>query len=336
MSVLEQQYSLNRDQVPYVVATVVRVIGSASARPGAKALFNHEGKNIAGWVGGGCAEAMVARNAVEALSEGSSRVIEVDLDDEIFGAGIPCGGKMEVYIEPYGPRPQLFLAKGILLSAELTRLAEYFGHEIKESELATSQGFNIPHHSTEAERALLYITEAIVRGRGFAWEPLRVVKETGREWLSLGQNFSRLILVGRGRIVEECARLAAMLHWPVTILGHRLDLVDYPKGIDISDAQPDFENFMPQKGDFIILASHHPSDPELIARSLEHGANYIGFVASEKRSRLAIDFLRGREHDLASLHAPAGIELRSRNPAEIALSLFAEMIWIRRGGPSEL
>jgi xanthine dehydrogenase accessory factor len=82
---------------PYAVATVVEILGSSSAKPAAKALVDTAGKIIAGWVGGGCAQSRVSTAAVEWLENGASRVIEIDLNDEVFGAGMPCGGSMRVY-----------------------------------------------------------------------------------------------------------------------------------------------------------------------------------------------------------------------------------------------
>src|SRR5437868_795956 len=84
----------------FTVATIVRVLGSASARSGSRAIFDAQGKNVFGWVGGGCAERYISEQAIEVLKEVQSRVVTANLDDEIFGLGIACGGKMDVFIEP--------------------------------------------------------------------------------------------------------------------------------------------------------------------------------------------------------------------------------------------
>ncbi len=56
---------------PFAIATVVRVRGSASARPGSKALVDEHGRNVFGWVGGGCAESLVREEALAALEDGA-------------------------------------------------------------------------------------------------------------------------------------------------------------------------------------------------------------------------------------------------------------------------
>lgn len=107
--ILDLQTSLREQRQPYVLATVTEILGSSSAKPAAKALLDQNGKVLAGWVGGGCAQSMVARAALDCLATGEPCVIDIDLNDEVFGAGMPCGGAMRVYVEPVLPKPQLWL-----------------------------------------------------------------------------------------------------------------------------------------------------------------------------------------------------------------------------------
>lgn len=107
--ILDLQFELRNTRRPYVLATVVEILGSSSAKPAAKALIDVSGKVIAGWVGGGCAQSLVSDAALKCLESGEPRVIDVDLNDEVFGAGMPCGGSMRVYVEPVVPKPVLWL-----------------------------------------------------------------------------------------------------------------------------------------------------------------------------------------------------------------------------------
>ncbi len=94
---------------PYAVATVVETAGSASAKTGAKAVIDENGRVIAGWVGGGCAESTVCEQAQKCIQNGETAMINLDLNDEMLGAGMPCGGSMRVYVEPVLPRPTLWV-----------------------------------------------------------------------------------------------------------------------------------------------------------------------------------------------------------------------------------
>jgi xanthine dehydrogenase accessory factor len=129
---------------PLAVATVVAVEGSASARPGAKAVLDARGQRVYGWVGGGCAESAVRDAALAACSDRRPRLLRLDLDDEVLGVGMPCGGFMTVYVEPVYPQPRLLiLGHGSIAEtlAELGRLLEL--RVVVHDPLATHERF--PH-----------------------------------------------------------------------------------------------------------------------------------------------------------------------------------------------
>ena len=94
---------------PFAIATVVRVQGSSSARRGSKALIDEQGKIVMGWVGGGCAESAVRSEARKCIQQGKPELITLDMQDELLGVGMPCGGLMDVYIEPVVPKPELLI-----------------------------------------------------------------------------------------------------------------------------------------------------------------------------------------------------------------------------------
>jgi xanthine dehydrogenase accessory factor len=94
----------------FAVATVVRVEGSSSARRGSKAIIDAQGNILMGWVGGGCAESAVRNEALKCIQSEKPTLITLDMQDEVLGVGMPCGGMMDVYIEPVIPSPELIIA----------------------------------------------------------------------------------------------------------------------------------------------------------------------------------------------------------------------------------
>lgn len=106
---LVKSIELASQQKPFAVATVVRVGGSSSAKPGAKAIIDQDGKIVTGWIGGGCAESAVRHEALKCMEGGKPRLITLDMTDELLGVGMPCGGVMDVYIEPVLPKPELLI-----------------------------------------------------------------------------------------------------------------------------------------------------------------------------------------------------------------------------------
>ena len=127
LPLLQRQLILHQSRQAYAVATVVEILGSSSAKPAAKALIDANGQVLAGWIGGGCAQAMVAQSALDCFASGEPCVIDIDLTDEIFGAGMPCGGSMRVYVEPVLPKPMLWLAGHGRIIESLCEFADRLG-----------------------------------------------------------------------------------------------------------------------------------------------------------------------------------------------------------------
>lgn len=121
---------LSSGNQPFAVATVIETTGSASAKPGSKAIIDSSGRVILGWVGGGCAESVVRQEAVASIREGRVRVIALDLNDEVFGVGMPCGGTMKVYIEPCLPKPELVIAGHGQIAETLAQLGHLMGFSV--------------------------------------------------------------------------------------------------------------------------------------------------------------------------------------------------------------
>lgn len=131
---------LTEQREHYCIASVIEVIGSSSAPVGSRAVFDSNGKLLFGWVGGGCAQSMVIHAALDSMSDRRHRIIDVDLTDEVFGAGMPCGGHMRVFLDPCHPNPVLWvLGNGALV--------EYLCH------LASELEFDVVINDTNAKKA---------------------------------------------------------------------------------------------------------------------------------------------------------------------------------------
>ena len=114
----------------FAVATVVRVEGSSSARRGSKAIIDAQGNLLLGWVGGGCAESAVKTEALRCLELQQPLVVTLDMTEEILGVGMPCGGKMDVYIEPVLPMPDLLIAGHGRIAEALGVFAHLLGFRV--------------------------------------------------------------------------------------------------------------------------------------------------------------------------------------------------------------
>lgn len=131
---------------PFAIATVVRVEGSSSAPPGSKGLIDEHGKLVYGWVGGGCAESAVKAEALKCMAAAKPQMITLDLRDEQLGVGMPCGGKMEVFIEPVLPRPELLIVGHGRIAETLSTLGHLVGFAITVNDPA-AEAPNFPQAS---------------------------------------------------------------------------------------------------------------------------------------------------------------------------------------------
>ena len=131
---------LGRRGEAFVLATVVRCERPTSAKPGAKALVRADG-TITGWVGGACAEPVVVREALRALRDGQPRFIGLvgegkrapDRTEGIFEYPMTChsGGTLEIYVEPYLPKPLLLLIGHGPVVESLAALGSGAGYAIR-------------------------------------------------------------------------------------------------------------------------------------------------------------------------------------------------------------
>jgi xanthine dehydrogenase accessory factor len=127
---LDLMVALQARREAFALATVVETEGSASAKPGAKALISDRGELLTGWVGGGCAESAVREVALGCLRSGTPTIIELDLNDEVLGIGMPCGGSMRVFVEPVLPRPSFWILGHGRVAECLCRFAVTVGFRV--------------------------------------------------------------------------------------------------------------------------------------------------------------------------------------------------------------
>ncbi|TXF10732.1 XdhC family protein [Pelomicrobium methylotrophicum] len=128
--ILNVLLELREKREPHAVATVVETVGSVSAKTSSKAVIDRNGRVVAGWVGGGCAESATCRKALECMESGETAILEINLDDEMLGAGMPCGGSMRVYVEPVLPKPRLWIMGHGRIAEVLCLMGDLLGFEV--------------------------------------------------------------------------------------------------------------------------------------------------------------------------------------------------------------
>jgi xanthine dehydrogenase accessory factor len=129
--ILEQAHTLRKSGEPFALATVVRITRPASAKPGAKAIIRAD-ETITGWVGGSCAQPLAVREALRALGDGQPRLLCLvgvggrapERAEGMIVQPMTChsGGTIEIYIEPFVPRPRLLIIGQTPVATALAQL----------------------------------------------------------------------------------------------------------------------------------------------------------------------------------------------------------------------
>src|ERR1700734_389875 len=120
---------------PFVTASVVRFQAPISGKPGDKAIIFADGK-MWGWIGGGCAQPVVIKEALKALVDGKPRLVRISPtgapEDGIVDYTMTChsGGTLDIYIEPVLPKPHILIFGRSPLAQTLARLSKTVGYRI--------------------------------------------------------------------------------------------------------------------------------------------------------------------------------------------------------------
>lgn len=317
-ALFEKTVELRATGRPFVQATVIEVIGSASARVGAKALFDERGRNVLGYVGGGCAERFIGEQAVSAIAEGRPRTVLADLDDEIFGLGVACGGQMRVFLDVVMPLETMPLPPSRFVN-ETRALSGFYGWSVVPSEERSPETI---------EEFLLGLSHAAAARRGRTHRPLREVKASPARFTPSALSSARAVtIVGRTRITEALARHFALLSYDVRAIGPDVRAADYPASVQCSCLDEGYGGISFRPGEVVVIASHTAQDPEIARRALAAGAAHVAVIGSRKRAEEVLSFLGLKGRDVSEpLFIPAGLDIDARNPDEIALSVVAEVL----------
>jgi xanthine dehydrogenase accessory factor len=342
---------LEREGRRYAVCTVVRTSGSTPQVVGAKMVVDDLGR-ITGTLGGGCVEGDAFDEARRVIGTSETSLREYELTEELaWDTGLVCGGTMWIWIEPgeralkVGDRDLL----GDLLAASTggrpvalaTLLAKKDGKDLEptgrifvESESRSHGRLSDPALDERAHAAAL---DALRQGTART-----VPLDDGHELLVepvLAK--PRLVIIGGGHVGLAIARMASLLDYQVTVIEDRAEFATrerFPVGVEVmhADMVKALGSMDIGWNSFIVVATRgHKLDSHALRAAVRTQARYVGLLGSRRKTILIERMLRDEgvaEERLKEVHAPIGLDLGGRTPAEIALSVLAELSAERYGG----
>ena len=286
---------------PLAVCTVVRTRGSTPQKAGAVLVVLADGRAL-GTIGGGCVEAEVRTRALRLLAEGGARtgaggLFSFRLDQDLgWDDGLLCGGTMDVAVEVMdgpGPAASLRAARDALAAGK-----------------ATSVVVEVPDETGRLARF-----ERTLEPR------------------------PALVIAGAGHVGAALAAIASQLDFDVTVIDDRADFASPARfpGAECRVGRIDTElaNYRIDEQTYVVIVTRgHRNDGQALAAVVGSAARYVGLIGSKRKVIAILEDLRGAgvsQERLAKVHAPIGLDIGAVTPVEIAVSIAAEIIAVRRG-----
>jgi len=343
---------LVRERRPFALATVVRTQGSTPQVVGAKmVVVADERGRAAGTLGGGCVEADAMIAAREVLARGGRSLRAYELTEDLaWNTGLVCGGTMWILAErgedalSTDDAPMIDAltraAEGGPPMAVVTRLAragrgafEFAGRAFVDAEGVRTGSFgDVALDARASEVALEQMRHGTPR--------LVAVDETSDLLVEPIASRPRVILAGGGHVARAIARQALLLDFDVTILEDRPEFADesrFPGATVVQDEVPAAIAAQDYAwNSFLVIATRgHKLDADCVRAAVDTPVRYIGLLGSRRKTVLVAEMLREAGVDetrIAVIRSPVGLDLGGRTPAEIALSVMAEITQERYGG----
>ncbi|AKR42264.1 XdhC family protein [Methylophilus sp. TWE2] len=284
--------------------TVIQTWGSAPRLPGAILVVREDG-HLVGSVSGGCIEDDLADKARHQQLPTQPAILEYGINQaEAQRFGIPCGGQLKIFAEP--------LARATQLAPMLDSLSQR--RLLKRS---------VHLHSGEVRHTMV-----LPEGMPYL-EDDWFHSYFGPQW--------RLLIIGANQLGSVLAAMAQALDFHVMICDPREEMRAewHVEGADWLPGMPDdvVLDIAPDTHTAIVAVTHDPKlDDMALLEALKSEAFYIGALGSVKNQEKRKQRLRSfdlTEQEVNRLHGPVGLRIGSRTPAEIAVSILAELIQVR-------
>jgi len=273
------------------LATVVGTRRSAPRPLGSKLAITSDGRMF-GSVSGGCVEADVCERAKVVLSGATPELVTYGIaDDEAWSVGLPCGGEIDVFVEPFAKAPGIERGTSYVVVA--------------------GDGVGERWHDESTNRTTLR-------------------EEDGRTvFVERVAPPPRLVAVGAGDIAEALCAIARPLGWHTVVVDPRSGLATrdrVPSADELIVAWPD-EISVDADTAVISLVHEERLDIPALRAGVEGGAFYVGALGSKRAQEKRREHL-GAVAD--SVHGPVGLDLGGESAAEIALEIVAEILAARK------
>jgi xanthine dehydrogenase accessory factor len=238
---------------PFVLATIVKTVGSSPRRVGARMLVFPDG-SISGTIGGGIFEKLVIDDCLGMLKDGRNHLLKNYrfTEEGPEATGMHCGGEAEVFMETNG-------------------------------------------------------------------------------------NLDRLLIFGGGHVGRDLVRVASGLNFRITVVDDRPEMLEqYKLPVETILTDPDYNENFPNidSNCHVVIVTHgHKCDQAVLRKIVDKGPAYMGMIGSKAKVARTFSALKKegiKEAQLKRVHAPVGLDIGAEGPYEIAISIAAELIAVKK------
>lgn len=347
-AIIAQYEHLKNANTESVLATVVHVEGSSYRRAGARMLVDEYG-NITGAISGGCLEGDALRKALHVIHQQQNKLVTYDTSDEddaVIGAQLGCNGIIQVLFEPLDYQEQLnpceLLKKVINQKKPLAIVVQFNLNRQKEqpgTKMIISEDSEILYGKLEGE-ALDHILEHAIlslKNKCHHFTEYLYEEETHHVFIQNYQPPVKLIIVGAGNDAQILAQQGDLLGWDVVVTDGRPTHANknrFTSSCQVIVTKPEktLENIEVDHRSCFVLMSHNYNYDLAVLRLLlaEKMIPYIGILGPLKKYKRMLKELEEEGFDLTTadldkVYAPVGLEIGAETPAEIGLSILAEI-----------
>ncbi|UCF42878.1 MAG: XdhC family protein [Planctomycetota bacterium] len=320
--------------------TVISTTGSTPGKVGYKMLLSGDNAQTLGTVGGGFIEAQMITTAKNLLSKSQTRLCSLNLDGIAHDQKPICGGSIELLLETFD-KDSLPLFKDLSTADNLTNAAlisfiapQKPPRKILLKHVDRHDAFSNLNYSPEALNSLKQIVAKQQTTKTTLPDGTQIFVET----LPL---HPMLFIFGAGHLACRISKCAASLNFRVTVWDDRPEFANKDRFPDAAQIiVDDYENVLDKldindDSYIVIVTRGHKSDQTVLEKALKTDAKYIGMIGSRKKTSAILNNLKERKVPLEALsrvYSPIGISIGALTPEEIALSIGAELVKIRRLG----
>lgn len=323
-----------------VLATVIKVSGSTPRTSGSDMIVYNDGR-ISGTIGGGIVEGDVIRSALNLFGSNGAIISSYNLNQtgKADDMDLVCGGKMEILIEHLAAhKANVDMFRLMCDEIKMSRPFFWVGKVVeKGGQRKVERGVQTSDNKWSGSLSKEIELQTILGGINIQSDKTSLFKTNKQQYIVAPiMPPDTIYLMGAGHVSKEIALLAKQVGFKTLVFDDRKEFATPDRFPDadgvfvLKGFDSVFEEHSVSPGSYIIIVTRgHRFDKEVLAQALRTEAGYIGMIGSRKKKENVYQTLLNEgflQNELDQVHCPIGLSIDAETPAEIGVSVIAQLI----------